>query len=204
MDPVVMRAEGSIAHMLADRWWTLVVRGVAAILFGIVALVRPGAALLSIVLVFGIYAVVDGAFNLVAAVQRGRAGLQWGWTLFQGIVSVIAGVLAFVWPNITAVALLAIIAGWALVTGVAEIAAAIELRHLIKNEWMLIASGILSIALGVLLIVSPAIGALSVMWMIGGYAIVFGGLMIGLGIRLNGWRRSGKAMMPRGGAPTPA
>lgn len=189
---------------LAARWWVLVVRGIAAILFGIVALVAPGPSLLALVMFWGAYALVDGIFNLANAVRGAHAGRRWGWLLFEGLVSIGAGVLTFAWPRITALALLTLIAVWALLTGIAEIAAAIRLRRQIRGEWLLATGGVLSIVFGVLLLASPGAGALALVWMIGGYAILFGVTLFALGLRLNRWSRAVGRPFPAGGTPTPA
>jgi uncharacterized membrane protein HdeD (DUF308 family) len=189
---------------LAARWWMLVVRGIAAILFGVLALALPGAGLLALVIVWAIYALIDGIFNLMLSGRAARAGASWGWLLFEGIVSVAAGLLTFFWPAITATALLIVIAVWAIITGIAEIAASIRLRREIRNEWLLALSGVLSIVFGVLLLVYPNAGALALVWLIGAYAIVFGALLIGLGLRLHHWAQRFERQFPSGGLPTAA
>lgn len=187
---------------LAERWWTLVIRGAAAVLFGVLTFVAPALSLVALVLLWGAYAVVDGVFNLIAALRGARAGQRWGWLLFEGIVSVAAGAVTFFWPAITALALLAVIGVWAVLTGVAEIAAAIRLRQQIRGEWLLAASGILSLAFGALMFLLPAAGALALLWMIGAYAIAFGVLLAGLGVRLQRWRRGTGRSIPSGGVVT--
>lgn len=189
---------------LAARWWMLVVRGAAAILFGVLAIVVPEISILSLIILWGAYALVDGVFNLMLAVRRARVGRSWGWLVFEGVVSVGAGVLTFVLPGMTALFLLIVIAVWAVLTGVAEIAAAIMLRRHIRGEWLLAASGVLSIAFGVLMMFFPGSGALALAWIVGGYSIVFGALLIALGLRLNRFRRTGGRQIPTGGMPTPA
>lgn len=175
---------------LAERWWVLEIRGVAAILFGILAIVAPGTSLLALLILWGAYALVDGVFNLILAARRGRAGQSWGWLVFEGIVSIGAGVLTFAWPGMTALILLVVIAVWAVLTGIAKIATAIRIRRQVSGEWLLAVSGILSILFGVFLLLSPGAGALALVWVIGIYAIVFGALLIGLGLRLHRWSRS--------------
>jgi uncharacterized membrane protein HdeD (DUF308 family) len=190
---------------LGARWWVFVVRGLAAILFGILTFVVPGISLLFLVTLWGAYALFDGVLNLVFAAREARAHGSWGWLVFEGIVGILAGVLTFAWPGITALVLLIMIAAWAVFSGVAEIAAAIWLRREIRGEWVLAASGFLSIVFGVLLFAFPGTGALALLWMIGAYAILFGGLLVGLGLRLH--RRSGRRVdraFPTGGSPTPA
>ncbi len=169
---------------LAERWWAVVIRGLAAILFGIIAVARPGAGLLALVAIWAIYAIVDGIFNLVAAVHGAREGRRWGWLLFEGVISILAGVVTFAWPGITALVLVMLIAVWAVITGIAEIAAAISLRHVIEREWLLAASGILSMLFGVLLFIFPGAGALSLVFIIGIYAILFGVMLVALGFKL--------------------
>lgn len=193
------------ASQLADRWWALVLRGAAAILFGGLAFAMPGLGLLALVILWGSYALVDGVFNLVLAVRGARAGRRWGWLMLEGVLSIAAGVIAFAWPSITALALLVMIAVWAVLTGIAELAVAIRLRKVIRGEWLLALSGILSVVFGVLMLLFPGSGALALIWVIGAYAIVFGALLIGLGIRLRGWRRrvaarsGAKSYVPAGG-----
>jgi uncharacterized membrane protein HdeD (DUF308 family) len=174
--------------LLAQRWWVPVVRGVAAVVFGILCWVRPGLSLLTLVLLFGAYALVDGAFNLVLAIRGRHRVSRWGMLVVEGLASIAAGVLAFIWPGITALVLLYIIAAWAVVTGILEIGAAIRLRKTIRGEWMLAIAGVLSIAFGVLLAMFPGAGALTVVLWIGAYCVVFGALLIALGFRLRAWQ----------------
>jgi uncharacterized membrane protein HdeD (DUF308 family) len=141
---------------------------------------------------------VDGAFNLVMAGRGARRGKPWGSLLFQGVASLIAGVLAFVWPDITALVLVLLIAAWAVVTGISALAAAIRLRKHIRGEWLLGLSGVLSIALGVLLFLFPAAGALTLAIWIGAYALVFGVLLLALGLRLRKWRGPPERHVPTG------
>lgn len=193
-----------LVELLSDRWWAFVVRGVAALLFGIVTLVMPAASLFALVLLWGAFAIVDGVFAIAAAIRSGRAGERWGWFLIEGVVSIGAGLFTLLFPWITAVVLLAVIAGWAIVSGIAQIGAAIRLRRVIEGEWVLGLSGALSIVFGALLIVWPGQGALAVAWMIGGYAIFFGVLLIATGIELHRVAHPREKAWPSGGAPRPA
>ena len=170
---------------LSRNWWAVSLRGLAGILFGIITFIAPGISLAAPVLLFGAYAFADGVLAIVTAIRR-RGNDRWGMLLLEGLVGVAAGVLTLLWPGITALALLYVIAAWALVTGAFEIAAAIRLRKVITGEWILALSGILSMALGVLLIVAPGPGALAVVIWIGAYAFVFGALLFALGLRLKG------------------
>ena len=166
------------------RWWALVIRGLAAIAFGICTFVAPASSLFALVILWGAYAIVDGVFGIVLSIRGARILPGWGWLLAEGFVSIAAGVVTFLWPGITALVLLFVIATWAVLTGIAEIATAIRLHRHVRGEWMLATAGVLSIAFGVLLAVKPGPGALAVTWLIGGYAIVFGALLVGLGVRL--------------------
>ncbi|NGZ09804.1 MAG: HdeD family acid-resistance protein [Nitrospira sp. LK70] len=169
---------------LAKNWAWIALRGVAAVSFGVLAFVWPGITLVILALFFGAYAFTDGIFALVAAYRR-REGHKAVWPLVLiGVLGVLAGVGTFLWPEMTTLALLMFIAVWALFIGIFQIAAAIRLRKEIDNEWLLGASGALSVLFGVLMIASPGAGALAVVWMIAAYSIAFGLLLITLGFRL--------------------
>lgn len=182
----------------------LVVRGVAAILFGILALLRPGSGLFALVVLFGIYALADGILSLGHAIRPTAADPSWPSLVFEGIAGVAAGVATFAWPGITAVVLLLIIAAWAVVTGIAEIVTAIRLRKTIRNEWLMATGGVLSVVFGVLMFLYPGAGALVLVTWIALYAIFFGAILIGLGVRLRSIARGPVAHLPIGGTPTPA
>ena len=188
-----MRVPVIDADSLARNWWAVLLRGIAGVLFGIITFVAPGISLAALVLVYGAYALVDGVFAVVSAVRRHGSTDRWWVMLIEGIVGIAAGLLTFFWPGITALALLYLIAAWSLVTGVMEVIAAVRLRKIIVGEWLLALSGILSIGFGILLALFPAPGALAVVLWIGAYAIVFGCLLIALGLRLRSWQRHGTA-----------
>lgn len=168
---------------LTRNWWAIVLRGIAGILFGLITFFAPGISLAALVLLFGAYAFADGVLAIVTAVRR-RGADRWWLLLLEGLAGIAAGIVTLLWPGITAIALLYIIAAWALVTGAFEIAAAIRLRKVITGEWLLALSGVLSIALGVLLVLWPGPGALALVIWIGAYSLVFGVLLVALGIRL--------------------
>ena len=171
------------------NWWMYALRGVMAIILGVVAFVRPDQALQALVLVFGAYALVDGVFAMVVGIASHPYFKRWWAVLLEGLAGVVIGLLTLFWPNITGMALLYFIAAWALITGIFEIVAAIQFRSVITGEWMLIFGGLLSILFSVLLVVFPAAGAVSVIWMIGIYAIIFGISEIIFAFRLNSLRR---------------
>jgi uncharacterized membrane protein HdeD (DUF308 family) len=174
-----------VLPVLARNWWALVLRGLAAILFGVLAFAWPGITLFVLVLFFGAYMLVDGIFAIVAAVRAAGEEDRWWLLLIQGILGVLAGLVAIFWPGLTALALLYFIAAWAIVTGIMEIVAAIRLRREIEGEWALALSGALSVLFGVLLVVLPApAGLLSLVWLIGAYAVATGVLLLILAFRV--------------------
>ena len=172
----------TLVDELARHWWVIALRGLAAVLFGVLAFVWPGMTLAVLVLLFGAYALVDGILAIVVAV-RGESEHRLFMGL-EGVVGVLAGVVAFVLPGLTALVLLYIIAFWAVLTGVLEVVAAVRLRRAITNEWGLIIGGILSVLFGIVLIVSPGAGALAVVFLIGAYAVLFGVTLLMLSWRL--------------------
>jgi uncharacterized membrane protein HdeD (DUF308 family) len=171
---------------LKRGWWLLVLRGALAIAFGILAFVKPNITLGALVIVFGAYALVNGLVVLGLALRAPKGTPGKGWLVFLGLISAAAGVLTFFYPGVTALSLLVVIAWWAILSGVFEIAAAVKLRKELSNEWLLILSGILSVAFGVLVIAMPSAGALSIIWLIGLYAILFGIMLLTLAFRIKG------------------
>jgi uncharacterized membrane protein HdeD (DUF308 family) len=170
--------------VLAKNWWIVALRGVAAILFGILTAIVPGLSLAALVMLFGAYALIEGGFNIIAAVRGATGDRPWWALLLEGLVSVAAGVIAFVMPGLTALALVYLIAAWAVLTGVLEIAAAVRLRKHITGEWWLALTGVLSIAFGVLVSLYPGAGALVMVLWIGAYAIIFGVLLLVVAFKL--------------------
>ncbi len=169
---------------LAHNWWALALRGLAAIIFGILAFIWPGGAFTVLVWLFGAYALWDGIFSIVAAIRRRNTASHWWALLLEGIVGIIAGLIAFFYTGIAGLALLYLIAGWALVTGILEMVSAVRLRREITGEWALFLSGLLSVVFGILIAIFPGAGILTVIWLIAAYAILFGILMIILAFRL--------------------
>jgi uncharacterized membrane protein HdeD (DUF308 family) len=180
---------------LSRVWGWIALRGVVAILFGILTLLYPKFTLTALVLLFGAYALVDGVLMIVWAVSRRRAGGPSVALLAGGLLGIAAGILTFFIPGITAVALLIVIAVWAIATGVSMIVTALRLRKLVGNEWELIVAGLLAVALGVILIAAPAAGALAMVLWIGSYALVSGILLVVIGFRLRSWLRTARAVL---------
>ncbi len=173
---------------LAENWWAVAIRGVLAILFGAIAFVFPGATILSLVIVFAAYVIADGIFAIVSALRAARQHERW-WTLaLAGILSIVAGVLASLWPGLTVLAFIALMAVWSISTGVLMLIAAFRL-NLQHGRWWLVLGGIANLAFGVLLILAPLAGALVLTWWLGAYALVFGALLLALAVQLRSQRR---------------
>lgn len=170
-------------HALAKNWWLVLLRGIVSILFGIVAFVWPGLTLVTLVLFYGAFALVDGVIALVSAFGKDRPAPTW-WLILVGVAGIGAGVITFLWPGVTAIVLVIFIGAWALVHGIFEIVGAIKLRKEIDNEWWLILAGIISVLFGLLVLIAPGPGALGLVWAIAAYSIAFGILLVGLSFRL--------------------
>jgi uncharacterized membrane protein HdeD (DUF308 family) len=171
---------------LSNTWWVILLRGIVGVIFGVVAFVSPGASLLALVFVWGAYALVDGAFALYMTFLAARQERRWWPYLLEGLAGIGAGVIAFVVPGLTALALLYLIAAWAIITGIVEIVAAIDLRKQIQNEWLLGLAGALSIIFGLVVAFEPDAGALAVVWTVGAYALLFGITLVVLAFRVRG------------------
>jgi uncharacterized membrane protein HdeD (DUF308 family) len=163
----------TVAETRQHNWWLMLLRGVFAIIFGLIALLDPGIALLALIYVFAAYALIDGILTLFVAITERNRLPRWGWMVVEGIAGIIVGILAFAWPGLTALVLLFIIAAWAIVTGVLEIAAAFT-----TGSWLFAIAGVLSIVFGIILYVHPGAGMLSLLWLLGIYAIIFGVVLI--------------------------
>lgn len=204
MSPVELATPG-----LSGRWWAVVLRGVLAILFGVVALVVPGITLAALVIAYGAYALVDGIFSLVTLVFGHRGIRPWWSLLLEGLLDIGAGVVTFLWPGLTLLVLISIVAAWAIIRGAFLIAGAIRLRKEIRGEWLLALAGVLSVLLGVLIFARPPAGAVAITFIIGVYAIAFGISLAVLGIRMKRWSdrimptRRREVPPPGVGTPTP-
>ena len=179
----------NLAKNVTNQWWLLVLQGILAVVFGVTAWVWPDLTVYTLVILFGAYSFVGGVMSLFAAGNVRREGSSPWPFVFQGLLGIATGVVVAVWPDISATALLYVIAAFAIVTGVTEVVSAIELRKVIDNEWFLAIAGIASIAFGVITAIYPGDGAVALVWTIGIYAVFFGTLLIALGFRLHGWGR---------------
>jgi uncharacterized membrane protein HdeD (DUF308 family) len=171
---------------LAANWWALALRGLFAVLFGLLTLFVPGITIVTLVLLFGAYALVDGIFNLIGFFRV--ASHHWA-LLVEGVIGIVAGALTFAWPALTAITLLYLIAFWAIMTGIFEIVAGIRLRKAIANEWLLLVMGVFSVLFGFLILFAPGAGALAIVYWMGAYAFVFGIALLALAFRLRGHHR---------------
>jgi uncharacterized membrane protein HdeD (DUF308 family) len=168
---------------LARNWWLILLRGICAVIFGVLTFIWPGLTLLTLVLFYGAFSLLDGAFSIAAAVKGGAPMPRW-WLALVGLLGIGVGIITLAWPQITGIVLLMFIAGWAIASGLLQIIGAIALRKEIEGEWWLVASGILSVVFGVLLIMYPGAGALSLAFVIGAFAVAYGILLIGFSLRL--------------------
>ena len=176
-------APPSLVHTLARYWWLILLRGIVAIVFGIFAFARPGLTLVTLVLFWGAFTLIDGVLALIHAIMGGNIGSRW-WLALVGLAGIAAGILTFMMPGVTLLLLLWFIAVWSIVLGVFQIVGAIRMRKEIDNEWTLILSGVVSVLFGLILLTAPISGAIGVAWVIGTYAIIFGVLMVLAALRL--------------------
>jgi uncharacterized membrane protein HdeD (DUF308 family) len=176
-------------NVLSRHWWIIALRGLLAVVFGLLALIWPNATVQVLVLLFGIYVLVDGIFTLFSALANREGDGEWWLLLVEALTGIGAGILTFIWPRATALVLLYLIAGWAILTGILELIAAFRLRREVEGEWALALAGFASVVLGLLLALRPGSGLVVVVWFVGAYALLFGVLLILLGFRLRGLRR---------------
>jgi uncharacterized membrane protein HdeD (DUF308 family) len=188
-----------MSRALIANWWLLALRGLLGVIFGVLALVFPDSTILALVLLFSAYALVDGAFSVVAAIRAARQDQPWGLLTLQGLAGIAAGVIAFLWPAITVVAFVLLIGAWSIVSGVLFMMAA-SLVDNGRERWWLAVGGIASLMFGVLMVAAPMVGALVLTWWLGAYTLVIGVALMVLAFRL----RSRGNERPAGFAPRPA
>ena len=189
----------AMCALLAQNWWAVALRAVFAILFGLIALFVPGATILSLVLFFSAYMLVDGVFGIVAAVRAARKGERWALLVLEGLLNIAVGVIALLWPGLTVLAFVLMLAAWAIVSGGLMVGAAFRLSR-DHGRWWLVLGGVVSIVFGVLLVMAPLIGAVVLTWWLGAYALVFGIALLALAFRLRGRRDDRGAMAAGAGA----
>ena len=189
--------DDAMSALLAQNWWAIALRGVFAIIFGIIALLMPGATMLALVLLFAAYLLVDGIFAIIAAVRAARRQERWGWLIFEGLVDLVTGGIAAVWPLITIVAFALLMGAWAIVTGALLLGASYRL-NIPHGRWLMALAGAISVIWGVLLIIWPLIGALVLTWWMAAYALIFGVAMLVLAFRLRSRR---PVVAPPGAVP---
>jgi uncharacterized membrane protein HdeD (DUF308 family) len=173
-----------MAATLQRNWWALLLRGIFAVLLGLIAFLVPGLTIAALTTLFGVYALIDGGLAIASAVRALQGHRRWGAFLLEGIVGLVVGILAIAAPVFIAATFITVLAFWAVVTGILEIAAAFRLRRHIQGEWLLILIGVVSILFGVILFSAPLAGAVALVWVLGGYELVFGILLIVLAFRL--------------------
>jgi len=178
---------------LAPSWWALALRGLVAVLFGLAALFWPGLVLGVLILLFGAYALVDGVLAFFAAFRSSGRGMRRPLLLIEGVIGVLFGLVTLFWPGLTALALVYVVAFWAIFTGIARIVMAITLRREIENEWSIGLSGVLSVILGIVLIFLPGAGLLAYTWLIGLLALALGIVLIIYALRVRGQRVGGSS-----------
>jgi uncharacterized membrane protein HdeD (DUF308 family) len=183
-NPDLITAKNAV---LADNWWALALRGLFAIVFGIIAFAMPAAAMLALVLIFGAYSIADGIFNIVLAVRGARSHERWGLLLINGLLGIAIGIAAAIWPGITVLAFVFMVAAWALLSGGLMLGAALGLK-ISHGRWFLVFGALASLLYGFLLFASPLIGALVLTWWVGAYSLVLGVTLIVLAFRLRTYR----------------
>jgi len=176
--------EKHFAAILSRSWWMLLLRGILAIVFGVLTWMQPGISLAALVLLFGAYILADGILGVWSGFAGRKDHEDWWVMLLWGLIGIGIGILTLMAPGLTALALLFYIAAWAIATGVLQILAAIRLRKIIRNEWWLILGGLASVVFGALLMASPGAGALAVLWLIAAYAVLFGVVLVILAFRV--------------------
>jgi uncharacterized membrane protein HdeD (DUF308 family) len=186
LDPQsLMTPSGPMSALLARNWWAVALRGLAALVFGLIALFVPGAVMLTLALLFAAYLLVDGVLGIIAAVMAASHHDRWGLLLFEGLVNIVVGVIAALFPAAAVLGFVLLVAAWALITGVTVIVAAFRL-HVSHGRWWLVFAGIVSVLWSIVLLIAPLMGAVVLTWWLGAYAVIFGIMLLVLGFRLRG------------------
>ncbi|HEY3847301.1 MAG TPA: HdeD family acid-resistance protein [Acetobacteraceae bacterium] len=180
-----MTPSGPKSTLLARNWWAIALRGLAAVVFGLIALFVPGAVMLTLAVLFAAYLVVDGVLGIIAAVRAASHHERWVLLLFEGVVNIVVGVIAALFPAAAVLGFVLLVAAWALITGVLMLVAAFRL-HVSHGRWWLAFAGIVSVIWGVLLVIAPLMGAVVLTWWLGAYAVIFGVMLLVVGFRLRG------------------
>ncbi len=187
----------AMSTVLARNWWLVALRGVSAILFGILALIAPGVTLLTLVLFFSAYMLVDGVFTIAAAVRAAEKNERWGLLLIQGLLGIAVGIAAFLVPAAAIWAAIYLLSFWALISGGLMLAAAFSLhRH--YGRWWLVLGGVISLLFGIVLLINPSVSALVLTWWLGGYAVAFGAMLLVLAFSLRGRHAAAGRPLPTG------
>jgi uncharacterized membrane protein HdeD (DUF308 family) len=188
----------ALSEVLADKWWAVGLRGLLGIAFGLICLLVPAAAILALILLFSAYMLVDGVLAIASGIKAARNGERWGFLILEGIVDLAAGAVAFLWPAITAVTFVILIAVWAIISGALMLAAAFSLK-IDHGRWWLALGGIASVIFGIVLLIAPVVGAVVLTWWLGAYALVFGMFLLVLAFQLHGKKeeREMKKLAPR-------
>jgi uncharacterized membrane protein HdeD (DUF308 family) len=179
----------AMSALLAENWWAIALRGALAIAFGLIGLLLPEVTLLALVLLFAAYMLLDGILAIIAGVRAARRYDQWGWLILEGVVDLVAGVIAVVWPLITIVAFVFLLGAWAIVSGVLLFGASFRL-HIAHGRWLMALAGAISVIWGVLAIIWPITGALALTWLLAAYALFFGIVLLFLAFRLRSRRHA--------------
>ena len=179
----------AMSALLAQNWWAIALRGALAIAFGLIALLLPEVTILALVLLFAAYMLLDGILAIIAGVRAARRHDRWGWLIVEGVVDLVAGVIAVVWPLITIVAFVFLLGAWAIVSGVLLFGASFRL-HMGHGSWLMALAGAISVIWGVLAILWPITGALTLTWLLAAYALFFGVVLLFLAFRLHSRRHA--------------
>ena len=187
----------SASTMLAKNWWLFLLRGIFGIIFGLLAFLFPGPTMLSLVLLFSAYMLVDGVAGIISAVRAMRRKDEWGLLIFEGLLNIAVGVAAFIWPGLTVLAFVLMVAAWAIISGALMMASGFRLK-LDHGRWWMVLGGLLSLVYGALLVAMPLIGAVVLTWWMGAYAMVFGIALVVLSFKLRARQneRTGSSAVP--------